>query len=212
MHCRWKTHFVLSLWGKDNGRYLCQSQFLLLLDVAVRTKPFIGMGMRIWSFGLNNSQNIGRKHTWHSTSHISPSNFRLSHMFLTCLISAEHHCMIPNLGFFILQLIEGASSEQKSSLGITSMDYYYYLSLSGSYKVDDINDKSDFQETLVSFLRYGLHSGGCMFVSLLICSKDIDVLVSEWEINVDITIMFYPEEEVCHPGEVLCCSLTTLRR
>jgi len=87
--------------------------------------------------------------------------------------------MIPNLGFFILQLIEGASSEQKSSLGITSMDYYYYLSLSGSYKVDDINDKSDFQETLVSFLRYGLHSGGCMFVSLLICSKDIDVLVSE---------------------------------
>lgn len=29
------------------------------------------------------------------------------------------------------------------------MDYYHYLSLSGSYKVEDINDKSDFQETLV---------------------------------------------------------------
>lgn len=54
-------------------------------------------------------------------------------------------------GIFLLQLIEGASSEQKNSLGITSMDYYYYLSLSGSYKVDDINDKSDFQETLVCF-------------------------------------------------------------
>jgi hypothetical protein len=48
------------------------------------------------------------------------------------------------------QLIEGASPEQKQSLGITSMDYYYYLSLSGSYKVDDIDDKRDFQETLVS--------------------------------------------------------------
>lgn len=62
--------------------------------------------------------------------------------------------MIPNWVIFTLQLIEGASSEQKSSLGITSMDYYYYLSLSGSYKVDDINDKSDFQETLVSFLLW----------------------------------------------------------
>lgn len=49
-----------------------------------------------------------------------------------------------------MQLIEGASAEQKQSLGITSMDYYYYLSLSGSYKVDDIDDKREFQETLVS--------------------------------------------------------------
>lgn len=87
--------------------------------------------------------------------------------------------MIPDLGVFILQLIEGASSEQKSSLGITSMDYYYYLSLSGSYKVDDINDKSDFQETLVSSLLCDLHSGGCMFISLFIFSKDVDLLM--WE-------------------------------
>lgn len=47
------------------------------------------------------------------------------------------------------QLIEGATGEQKSSLGITSLDYYSYLNQSGSYKVDDINDKSDFQETMV---------------------------------------------------------------
>lgn len=87
--------------------------------------------------------------------------------------------MIPNSGVFILQLIEGASSEQKSSLGITSMDYYYYLSLSGSYKVDDINDKSDFQETLVSSLPYDLHSGGGMFIAPFIFGKDIDLLM--WE-------------------------------
>lgn len=51
------------------------------------------------------------------------------------------------------QLIEGASVDQKSSLGITSLDYYSYLNQSGSYKVDDINDKHDFQETLVSMFR-----------------------------------------------------------
>lgn len=48
------------------------------------------------------------------------------------------------------QLIEGASGEQKSSLGITSLDYYTYLNQSGSYKVDDIDDKSDFKETVVN--------------------------------------------------------------
>ncbi|MEQ2161356.1 hypothetical protein GOODEAATRI_008888, partial [Goodea atripinnis] len=37
----------------------------------------------------------------------------------------------------------------KKSLGITSLDYYTYLNQSGSYHVDDINDKSDFQETMV---------------------------------------------------------------
>lgn len=49
----------------------------------------------------------------------------------------------------IPQLIEGATGEQKSSLGITSLDYYSYLNQSGAYKVDDINDKNDFQETMV---------------------------------------------------------------
>lgn len=62
-----------------------------------------------------------------------------------------HYCCIHNTHILIsaLQLIEGASGEQKSSLGITSLDYYSYLNQSGSYKVDDINDKSDFQETMV---------------------------------------------------------------
>ena len=52
--------------------------------------------------------------------------------------------------FLLLQLIEGASAEQKHSLGITTMDYYYYLSLSGSFTVDGIDDRKEFQETLVS--------------------------------------------------------------
>lgn len=57
---------------------------------------------------------------------------------------------------FFPQLIEGATGEQKNSLGITSLDYYSYLNQSGSYKVDDINDKSDFQETVVGI--YVLYS------------------------------------------------------
>ena len=62
-----------------------------------------------------------------------------------------------------LQLIEGASGEQKSSLGITSLDYYSYLNQSGSYKVDDIDDKSDFKETMVNPHKHSV----CPFCPLL---------------------------------------------
>lgn len=48
-----------------------------------------------------------------------------------------------------MQLLEGASPEQRENLGITSPDYYYYLNQSAAYKVDDINDRQEFQETLV---------------------------------------------------------------
>uniref|UniRef100_A0A8C3SKW1 Myosin IE n=1 Tax=Chelydra serpentina TaxID=8475 RepID=A0A8C3SKW1_CHESE len=54
------------------------------------------------------------------------------------------------------QLLEGASPEQRENLGITSPDYYYYLNQSASYKVDDMNDRQEFHETLV-WREWGLH-------------------------------------------------------
>lgn len=57
-----------------------------------------------------------------------------------------------NLGewsFYIFyQFIEGVFVEQKYGFGIISMDYYYYLSFLGLYKVDDIDDRWEFQEIL----------------------------------------------------------------
>lgn len=34
-------------------------------------------------------------------------------------------------------------------LGITSCDYYYYLNQSGTYTVDDIDDRKEFKDTMV---------------------------------------------------------------
>lgn len=79
--------------------------------------------------------------------------------------------------FFLLQLIEGASGEQKSSLGITTLDYYTYLNQSGSYKVDDINDKSDFQETMVSLF---LSPTSCRLVCpLFVCFSNCFLLTRD---------------------------------
>lgn len=47
------------------------------------------------------------------------------------------------------QLLEGASSEQRENLGVTTPDYYYYLNQSGTYTVEDVNDKKDFSDTMV---------------------------------------------------------------
>ncbi|KAG8147016.1 hypothetical protein E2320_014089 [Naja naja] len=54
------------------------------------------------------------------------------------------------------QLLEGASPEQRENLGITSPDYYYYLNQSAAYKVDDMNDRQEFQETLTAMEVIGL--------------------------------------------------------
>ncbi|KAL8184814.1 UNVERIFIED_CONTAM: Unconventional myosin-Ie, partial [Gekko kuhli] len=54
------------------------------------------------------------------------------------------------------QLLEGASPEQRENLGVTTPDYYYYLNQSASYKVDDMNDPQEFQETLTAMDVVGL--------------------------------------------------------
>ena len=35
------------------------------------------------------------------------------------------------------------------ALGLTSPDYYYYLNQSATYTVDGINDKKEFEDTMV---------------------------------------------------------------
>lgn len=50
------------------------------------------------------------------------------------------------------QLCAGANDDMVTELGVTSPDYFQYLSQSGVYKVDNMNDAHDFQETL---------NGGC---------------------------------------------------
>lgn len=57
-----------------------------------------------------------------------------------CLL-IMYHC--------VLQILTGATKEQRENLGITTPDYYFYLNQSGTYTVDDINDKKEFSDTMV---------------------------------------------------------------
>ncbi|XP_047217761.1 myosin IEb [Girardinichthys multiradiatus] len=54
------------------------------------------------------------------------------------------------------QLLGGASGEQRENLGVTTPDYYYYMNQSGTYTVEDINDKKDFTDTMGAMSVVGL--------------------------------------------------------
>lgn len=47
------------------------------------------------------------------------------------------------------QLLSGSSGEQRENLGITTPDYYFYLNQSGTYTVEDVNDKKELCDTMV---------------------------------------------------------------
>ncbi|XP_036394223.1 myosin IEb [Megalops cyprinoides] len=54
------------------------------------------------------------------------------------------------------QLLEGATKEQRENLGVTTPDYYFYLNQSGTYTVEDVNDKKEFSDTMDAMSVVGL--------------------------------------------------------
>ncbi|XP_019852528.1 PREDICTED: unconventional myosin-Ie, partial [Amphimedon queenslandica] len=46
------------------------------------------------------------------------------------------------------QLISGADDDMREGLGVANVDYYWYLNQTGTYTVDGIDDKKEFQDTL----------------------------------------------------------------
>ncbi|XP_068586494.1 unconventional myosin-Ie isoform X2 [Cebidichthys violaceus] len=115
-------------------------------DIILQSNPLLEAFGNAKTVRNNNSSRFGKYFEIQFSSGGEPDGGKISNFLLE-----KSRVVMRNPGersFHIFyQLIEGASGEQKSSLGITSLDYYTYLNQSGSYKVDDINDKSDFQET-----------------------------------------------------------------
>ncbi|XP_029932697.1 unconventional myosin-Ie isoform X2 [Myripristis murdjan] len=116
-------------------------------DIILQSNPLLEAFGNAKTVRNNNSSRFGKYFEIQFSSGGEPDGGKISNFLLE-----KSRVVMRNPGersFHIFyQLIEGASGEQKSSLGITSLDYYSYLNQSGSYKVDDINDKSEFQETL----------------------------------------------------------------
>ncbi|XP_061101636.1 unconventional myosin-Ie-like isoform X2 [Conger conger] len=124
-------------------------------DIILQSNPLLEAFGNAKTVRNNNSSRFGKYFEIQFSSGGEPDGGKISNFLLE-----KSRVVMRNPGersFHIFyQLIEGASGEQKSSLGITSLDYYTYLNQSGSYKVDDINDKSDFQETVHAMTVIGI--------------------------------------------------------
>uniref|UniRef100_A0A670ZJB5 Myosin IE n=1 Tax=Pseudonaja textilis TaxID=8673 RepID=A0A670ZJB5_PSETE len=124
-------------------------------DIILQSNPLLEAFGNAKTVRNNNSSRFGKYFEIQFSPGGEPDGGRISNFLLE-----KSRVVMRNPGersFHIFyQLIEGASNEQRANLGITNMDYYHYLSLSGSYKVEDISDKSDFQETLHAMKVIGL--------------------------------------------------------
>ncbi|XP_075431927.1 unconventional myosin-Ie isoform X1 [Ascaphus truei] len=116
-------------------------------DIILQSNPLLEAFGNAKTVRNNNSSRFGKYFEIQFSPGGEPDGGKISNFLLE-----KSRVVMRNQGersFHIFyQLIEGASTEQRNSLGITTIDYYCYLSQSGSYKVDDINDKRDFQETM----------------------------------------------------------------
>ncbi|XP_046696480.1 unconventional myosin-Ie isoform X2 [Silurus meridionalis] len=115
-------------------------------DIILQSNPLLEAFGNAKTLRNNNSSRFGKYFEIQFSSGGEPDGGKISNFLLE-----KSRVVTRNPGersFHIFyQLIEGATADQKSTLGITNLDYYSYLNQSGSYKVDDIDDKHDFQET-----------------------------------------------------------------
>uniref|UniRef100_A0A8C7LFW3 Osteoclast-stimulating factor 1 n=1 Tax=Oncorhynchus kisutch TaxID=8019 RepID=A0A8C7LFW3_ONCKI len=141
------TYYLYTLPVTLKQAYCLSAPSQHVKDIILQSNPLLEAFGNAKTVRNNNSSRFGKYFEIQFSSGGEPDGGKISNFLLE-----KSRVVMRNPGersFHIFyQLIEGATGEQKSSLGITSLDYYNYLNQSGSYKVDDINDKSDFQETM----------------------------------------------------------------
>ncbi|XP_063045801.1 unconventional myosin-Ie [Engraulis encrasicolus] len=124
-------------------------------DIILQSNPLLEAFGNAKTIRNNNSSRFGKYFEIQFSPGGEPDGGKISNFLLE-----KSRVVTRNPGersFHIFyQLIEGAGADQKSSLGVTTLDYYTYLNTSGSYKVDDINDKSDFKETMHAMQVIGI--------------------------------------------------------
>ncbi|KAK1895000.1 Unconventional myosin-If [Dissostichus eleginoides] len=95
------------------------------------------------------------------------------------------------------QLLGGATSEQRENLGVTTPDYYYYLNQSGTYTVEDINDKKEFTDTMEA-----MHMQHMMQHSKLIGGGASGICrICEWAFENESTFLNHMKS-IHKPGEM----------
>uniref|UniRef100_A0A8C3ATH0 Osteoclast-stimulating factor 1 n=1 Tax=Cyclopterus lumpus TaxID=8103 RepID=A0A8C3ATH0_CYCLU len=160
-------------------------------DIILQSNPLLEAFGNAKTVRNNNSSRFGKYFEIQFSRGGAPDGGKISNFLLekTRVVSQN-----PGERSFHIyyQMLEGASSEQRENLGVTTPDYYFYLNQSGTYTVEDMNDKKEFLDTMV-----------CLSACLSVSQEAMSVVGGH------VSILAFPAFLLGVPQDGLCSKLTS---
>ncbi|XP_061885821.1 myosin IEb [Entelurus aequoreus] len=124
-------------------------------DIILQSNPLLEAFGNAKTVRNNNSSRFGKYFEIQFSRGGAPDGGKISNFLLEKSRVVSQNSGERNFHIYY-QLLEGASGEQRQNLGVTTPDYYNYLNQSGTFTVEDVNDKKEFSDTLGAMSVVGL--------------------------------------------------------
>uniref|UniRef100_UPI003AADA64A myosin IEb n=1 Tax=Centroberyx gerrardi TaxID=166262 RepID=UPI003AADA64A len=124
-------------------------------DIILQSNPLLEAFGNAKTVRNNNSSRFGKYFEIQFSRGGEPDGGKISNFLLEKSRVVSQNQGERNFHIYY-QLLDGATAAQRENLGVTTPDYYYYLNQSGTYTVEDVNDKKDFSETMEAMSVVGL--------------------------------------------------------
>ncbi|XP_031432344.1 myosin IEb [Clupea harengus] len=124
-------------------------------DIILQSNPLLEAFGNAKTVRNNNSSRFGKYFEIQFSRGGEPDGGKISNFLLEKSRVVSQNQEERNFHIYY-QLLSGATKEQRENLGVTTADYYTYLNQSGTYTVEDVNDKKEFQDTMEAMSVVGL--------------------------------------------------------
>ncbi|XP_027131146.1 LOW QUALITY PROTEIN: myosin IEb [Larimichthys crocea] len=124
-------------------------------DIILQSNPLLEAFGNAKTVRNNNSSRFGKYFEIQFSRGGAPDGGKISNFLLEKSRVVSQNQGERNFHIYY-QLLAGASGEQRENLGVTTPDYYFYLNQSGTYTVEDVNDKKEFTDTMEAMSVVGL--------------------------------------------------------
>ncbi|XP_070543258.1 unconventional myosin-Ie-like isoform X2 [Ptychodera flava] len=139
-------------------------------DIIIQSNPLLEAFGNAKTVRNNNSSRFGKYMEIQFSRGGEPDGGKISNFLLEKSRVVSQNQGERNFHIFY-QLLAGSNGTQKDSMGLTEPNYYYYLNQSGVYKVDDMNDSKEFQDTVNAMKVIGISDDDQ--ASVLLCVAGI---------------------------------------
>ncbi|CAK6982730.1 LOW QUALITY PROTEIN: myosin IEb [Scomber scombrus] len=124
-------------------------------DIILQSNPLLEAFGNAKTVRNNNSSRFGKYFEIQFSRGGAPDGGKISNFLLEKTRVVSQNPGERNFHIYY-QLLTGANEQQRENLGVTTPDYYYYLNQSGTYTVEDVNDKKEFSDTMEAMSVVGL--------------------------------------------------------